>query len=142
MDKKPKIFWIDLFAGAGGTSTGISSANKDIEVIACINHDEMAIKSHEANHPDCVHFIEDIRTFNTDKLKSMVDYIRKHNENCLINLWASLECTDYSKAKGGLPRDADSRTLALDMYRYIEAINPDYFYVENVGEFMCWGPLS
>ena len=61
MDKKPKIFWIDLFAGAGGTSTGISSANKNIEVIACINHDEMAIKSHEANHPDCVHFIEDIR---------------------------------------------------------------------------------
>lgn len=141
MDKKPKIFWIDLFAGAGGTSTGISSANKNIEVIACINHDEMAIKSHEANHPDCVHFIEDIRTFNTDKLKSMVDYIRKHNENCLINLWASLECTNYSKAKGGLPRDADSRTLALDMYKYIEAINPDYFYVENVREFMCWGPL-
>ena len=29
-----------------------------------------------------------------------------------IVLWASLECTNFSRAKGGQPRDADSRTLA------------------------------
>ena len=33
-------------------------------------------------------------------------------------------------------RDADSRTLAEHLFRYIEAINPDYIQIENVDEFM------
>ena len=57
-------------------------------------------------------------------------------------LWASLECTNFSKAKGGQPRDADSRTLAEHLFRYIEAIDPDYIQIENVEEFMSWGPLD
>lgn len=32
-----------------------------------------------------------------------------------------------------MPRDADSRTLAEHLFRYIEAINPDYIQIENVG---------
>lgn len=57
-------------------------------------------------------------------------------------LWASLECTNFSKAKGGQPRDADSRTLAEHLFRYIEAINPDYIQIENVEEFMSWGDVD
>lgn len=31
-----KIFWIDLFAGAGGTTTGIHlTSNTDVSVVAC-----------------------------------------------------------------------------------------------------------
>ena len=60
----------------------------------------------------------------------------------LVVLWASLECTNFSKAKGGQPRDADSRTLAEHLFRYIEAIDPDYIQIENVEEFMSWGPLD
>jgi len=41
-----------------------------------------------------------------------------------------------------LPRDADSRTLAEHLYRYIQALNPDFIYIENVREFMGWGPLD
>ena len=48
----------------------------------------------------------------------------------------SLECTNFSQAKGGQPRDADSRTLAEHLFRYIEAINPDYIQIENVEEFI------
>ena len=59
-----------------------------------------------------------------------------------VVLWASLECTNFSRAKGGQPRDADSRTLAEHLFRYIEAINPDYIQIENVEEFMCWGALD
>jgi DNA (cytosine-5)-methyltransferase 1 len=33
--------------------------------------------------------------------------------NALLVLWASLECTNFSKAKGGQARDADSRTLSV-----------------------------
>ena len=57
-------------------------------------------------------------------------------------MWASLECTNFSKAKGGQPRDADSRTLAEHLFRYIEAIRPDFIPIENVEEFMCWGDLD
>lgn len=48
----------------------------------------------------------------------------------------------FSKAKGGQPRDADSRTLAEHLFRYIEAIDPDYIQIENVEEFMSWGDMD
>lgn len=42
----------------------------------------------------------------------------------------------------GQPRDADSRTLAEHLFRYIEALTPDYIQIENVEEFMSWGDLD
>jgi len=57
-----KIFYIDLFSGAGGTTTGIHLLdNPNIRVVACVNHDAKAIESHKANHPECIHFVEDVR---------------------------------------------------------------------------------
>lgn len=136
-------FWIDLFCGAGGTSTGIQFAQANSFVAACVNHDVKAIESHEANHPHTIHFREDIRDFEVVKqLKVIVDRLRKEFPGCFVSIWASLECTNFSKAKGGMPRDADSRTLAEHMFMYLEQIDPDYFWVENVREFMSWGPLD
>ena len=60
----------------------------------------------------------------------------------LVVLWASLECTNFSKAKGGQSRDADSRTLAEHLFRYIDAIDPDFVHIENVEEFMSWGDVD
>jgi site-specific DNA-cytosine methylase len=58
-----QLLYIDLFCGAGGTSTGVEGARHDgrkcAKVIACVNHDANAIASHAANHPDAVHFTED-----------------------------------------------------------------------------------
>ncbi len=139
-----KLLYIDLFCGAGGTSTGVEHATIDGEkcakVIACVNHDANAIASHAANHPDALHFTEDIRTL---ELSPLVRHVRAMQRPGLkVVLWASLECTNFSKAKGGLPRDADSRTLAEHLFRYIDAINPDYIQIENVEEFMSWGELD
>ena len=101
----------------------------------------MQLPSHAANHPDALHFTEDIRTLElflplvsyTNKMKTMYP-------DASTVLWASLECTNFpSKAKGGQARDADSRTLAEHLFRYIEALNPDYIQIENVEEFMGWG---
>lgn len=134
----PTIYWIDLFCGAGGTTTGIHLAEANAIVLACVNHDAKAIAAHEANHPDCVHFTEDIRDFAVVlKIKMLVDAVRAAEPDCIINIWASLECTNYSKAKGGQPRNADSRTLAEHLFMYIDEINPDYLYIENVREFMA-----
>ncbi len=144
MDSQIRLLYIDLFCGAGGTSTGVERAKvngrKCAKVIACVNHDANAIASHAANHPDALHFTEDIRTLELAPLVRHVNAMRRPGLH--VVLWASLECTNFSKAKGGMPRDADSRTLAEHLFRYIEAIKPDYIQIENVEEFMCWGDLD
>lgn len=141
-----KLLYIDLFCGAGGTSTGVENARyadeRCAKVIACVNHDANAIASHAANHPDALHFTEDIRTLELSPLVAHVEQMKKIYPDALIVLWASLECTNFSKAKGGQPRDADSRTLAEHLFRYIEAIDPDYIQIENVEEFMSWGDMD
>lgn len=141
-----KVIYIDLFCGAGGTSTGVHFARHAgdpcAKVIACVNHDANAIASHAANHPDALHYTEDIRTLELGPLAAHAARMRRQYPDAFVVLWASLECTNFSRAKGGLPRDADSRTLAEHLFRYIEALNPDYIQIENVEEFMSWGDLD
>lgn len=143
---KIRLLYIDLFCGAGGTSTGVHLARHAgapcAKVIACVNHDANAIASHAANHPDALHYTEDIRTLELGPLTAHAARMRRQYPDAFVVLWASLECTNFSRAKGGLPRDADSRTLAEHLFRYIEALNPDYIQIENVEEFMSWGDLD
>ena len=140
------LLYIDLFCGAGGTSTGVNTARLDgdecAKVIACVNHDANAIASHASNHPDAMHFTEDIRTLDLSPLVEHLQQCRAENPEALTVLWASLECTNFSRAKGGQPRDADSRTLAEHLFRYIQALAPDYIQIENVQEFMSWGEVD
>lgn len=164
-----QFIFIDLFCGAGGTTIGAEKTEslpadlvnflrannislpkdklketffKICKVVACVNHDPIAIKSHWSNHPEVTHYEEDIRLLNPfGHLKRLIDYYRLFYPHAKIVLWASLECTNFSKAKGGESRDQDSRTLALELYRYIIALNPDYILIENVVEFMAWGPM-
>jgi DNA (cytosine-5)-methyltransferase 1 len=131
--------FIDLFCGAGGTTTGVDRArfgnDKIARVIACINHDKNAIQSHLLNHQKTLHFTEDIKNFDVTRFPEW-------SNDSVKCLWASLECTNFSNAKGGQPRDADSRTLAEHLYRYIEHLQPDYIMIENVREFKAWGDLD
>ena len=140
------LLYIDLFCGAGGTSTGVEYARhegeKCAEVIACVNHDRNAILSHQANHPHTLHFTEDIRTLELSPMVKHLQMMKRKHPKARVVLWASLECTNFSKAKGGQPRDADSRTLAEHLFRYIDALHTDYIQIENVEEFMCWGALD
>lgn len=146
MGKINKLLYVDLFCGAGGTSTGVESAmlrgEKCAKVVACVNHDANAIASHYANHKESVHFTEDIRTLNIQPLKDILDDERKKHPGSKTVLWASLECTNFSKAKGGKEKNADSRTLAEHLFRYIEILNTDFIQIENVEEFMSWGDLN
>jgi len=107
---------VDLFCGAGGTTTGYAKAkdkhgNPIAIIAACVNHDHKAIRSHWENHPEVYHFEEDIRTLELLPLQEIVKAYRKLYPWAKIVLWASLECTNFSKAKGGQSHDADSRTL-------------------------------
>lgn len=140
------LLYVDLFCGAGGTSTGVETAKVDNEkcakVIACVNHDANAIASHAENHPESLHFTEDIRTLELSPLAAYAAEMRNAYPFAKLVLWASLECTNFSKAKGGMARDADSRTLAEHLDRYIIALDPDSVQIENVEEFMGWGDID
>jgi len=121
--------WGDLFAGGGGTTEGALQV-PGVKVLFALNHSDIAIATHSANHPETVHYKEDIRVQDVNVLPK-VD-----------GLWASLECTNFSNAKGGKPRDADSRSLAWELPRYTMHCQPDIIVIENVKEFMSWGPLD
>ena len=130
---------IDTFCGAGGTTEGFEQAKfmgeKIADVISCINHCKLAIESHSANHIRAKHFLEDIRNFDVTRFP-------KFSKDAIKVLHASLECTNFSNAKGGKPRDADSRTLANHLIPYVEYLDPDYITIENVREFLAWGDLD
>lgn len=165
-DEDPLFLIVDLFCGFGGTTTGFAEAEingkKICKIIACINHDPKAIRSHWLNHKEVKHFEEDIRSLDLSGLVKIVEFYRNKYPLAKLILWASLECTNFSKAKGGQERDADSRTLAhslhmkwddsivvTDQYHdkyingdsYIQLLNPDYIQIENVVEFKSWGEM-
>jgi DNA (cytosine-5)-methyltransferase 1 len=137
---------VDLFCGAGGTSEGIEQARwfdkKNSCIIAGINHDIKAIYSQAMNHPMGYYTSEDIRLANLEPIRQLIQIIRHHFPQCPVIIWASLECTNHSNAKGGQSRDEDSRTLAWDLNRYVSVLDPDGIWIENVKEFEIWGPLT
>ena len=129
-----KINCIDFFCGAGGASFGLESS-KHVSVVAAINHDPYAIECHSWNHPHTEHYNDDIRKVNA------LELAQKHPNTKAF--WWSAECTHQSNAKGGAPRDADSRMMNFELMRFMDAF-PDleYIFIENVSEFKGWGPLT
>jgi DNA (cytosine-5)-methyltransferase 1 len=137
----PLFLWVDLFCGCGGVTEGYSQVENNF-IVACVNHDPYAIISHEANHPECIHFTEDIRDWTViNKINTLIQALRLEFPTAIIGLHASLECTHFSNAKGGDSRDADSRTLGDHLQKYL-IFNPDYITIENVKEFLTWGELD
>ena len=85
-----ELFVIDLFCGAGGLSEGVEEArldgNRCGKVVCCVNHDKNAILSHDANIPDALHFIEDIRTLELSPISTIVERIRQLYPDAMIML--------------------------------------------------------
>ena len=133
------LFYIDLFCGAGGTSSGIEIADingkKVGKVIACVNHDKNAIASHMANHPDALHFTEDIRVLNISPIISLVSKIRVINPSAKIVLWASLECTNFSNVGSSI--DDPSQTITANRkWHYL--MNPQFMSAGGSIENPCF----
>lgn len=159
MNQDPVFIIVDLFGGGGGDATGFFNARLDgqkiAKVIICVNHDEVALKTHAHNYPFVKHFREDIRTVDLSQLKSIVDYHRSLYPAAYLVIWGSFPCPHFSKALGNKPKDEGIRTMARSLYMnfdtkqqkhipgnsYIQVLDPDYIWIENVEEFMSWGPL-
>ena len=131
-----KIRAVDLYCGAGGTSTGILEAcdeDLDVEVdLTAINHWPIAIDTHRLNHPDVRHICEPVQNLHP---ASVIPSRRLHL------LAAGCECTYHSLARGGGPCNEQSRSQPWQLVRWASDIRVDNILMENVREFLGWGPL-
>ena len=124
---------VDLFAGGGGASDGIELALGRPVTIA-INHSRTAIECHQRNHPHTHHEIADVWE---------VDPVEACAGRPVALLWASPSCTHYSRAKGGHnPKSAEIRSLPWVVIRWARTVKPRMIFMENVPEFLDWGPLD
>jgi DNA (cytosine-5)-methyltransferase 1 len=125
----------DLFCGAGGFSSALLLACKsldiDVELLA-VNHWDIAIATHQLNHPEIRHLQADLGGINPRNT------IPGGHLDLLV---ASPECTHHSRARGGKPMNDQSRATAFCVLRWAEAIDIDNILIENVSEFEQWGPL-
>lgn len=130
-----KVRIVDLFCGAGGTSTGAEIAAKVLghEVdLTAVNHWTCAINTHSKNHPKAKHLCEPI------ELLKPREVVKEH----LHVLVASPECTHHSNARGGKPINDQSRATAFRVVEWTEALRPDFVLIENVPEFATWGAVG
>lgn len=124
----------DLFAGAGGSSTGMA-AIPGVQVRIAANHWQVACDIHNANHPDTDHAAVDLH-------EEDPAYFPRTDI-----LWASPECTKWSQANGSKLPDIEeglfedplsdeaktrSRLLMFDVLRFIEHHRYRLVFVENV----------
>lgn len=123
---------IDNFAGGGGASTGIEIAlGRRVDI--AINHDSEAVAMHSANHPETRHFCQSVWEIDP----------REVTQGRPVGLvWLSPDCKHFSKAKGGKPVEKKIRGLAWVAVRWAAVAKPRVIMLENVEEFITWGPLA
>ena len=123
---------IDCFCGGGGATEGIEEAlGRAVDI--GVNHDKEAIRLHMVNHPETLHLTEDIFTVDLEK------YVAGRH---VALMWASPDCTQFSKAKGGKPREHGIRILPWAVHMHASKIKPDVVIMENVEEIQSWGDLD
>lgn len=129
-----KLEAVDLFCGAGGTSSGILKACGDRPVkLTAVNHWTTAINTHTLNHPGVHHICEPVENLHP------LDLVKSGHLDLLA---ASCECRFHSNARGGGPCNEQSRSQAWQLIRWASDINVENILMENVREFKNWGPLN
>lgn len=127
---------VDLYCGAGGTSSGLVAACEALGLkldLVAVNHWEIAIETHSANHPDARHYCASVDSLDPRKV------VPSGRLNLMI---ASPECTHHSIARGGRPIKEQYRVSAWHVLRWAEILYVENILIENVREFRNWGPLD
>lgn len=115
-----------------GLARACEHLDRDVE-LAAINHWEIAIETHEANHPWADHYharVEELDprdVFETERVDILV---------------AGPECTHFSTARGGRPVSDQKRASPWHVLDWLQKLYVDDFLLENVPEFTTWGPIG
>jgi DNA (cytosine-5)-methyltransferase 1 len=131
----------DLFAGAGGSSTGMAMVD-GVRIVHAANHWKLALDTHATNHPDTNHDYCDLRQAHPSQFPKTTI------------LWASPECTNHTVSKGrkrkalnqldlwgetGIdPSEERSRSTMREVIEFSEYHRYEAVIVENVSEIRLW----
>ncbi len=131
MGKKIQINALDLFAGAGGFSTGMEHAG--FNVVAAIEFNAQIAKTYKYNHPETQMIVDDIRNISEKQINQL---FKKQNICCDI-IFGGPPCQGFSMA-GNRIRSSfsfleDERNYLFKEYiRIVKYLNPKIFILENV----------
>lgn len=127
---------VDLFCGAGSLSTGINDALVELghaPKFTAVNHWDVATKTYARNHPGArVHCVTLDAAFPS----------RLVPEGYVDLLTAGIECTYFSRARGGKPVNDQQRMSAWHVVRWCTELRVRRLLLENVPEFVEWGPVD
>lgn len=128
----PRGLFVCGFAGFGGSCEGVRRATGRSPDYA-INHWDVAMAAHAANHPETIHLpanIWDVRPADLTKGRPV------------WGAWFSPDCRHFSRAKGGKPAHPKVRALAWVVHRWAREVRPSVIFMENVPEWLTWGTLD
>lgn len=131
-----KMLVADLLCGAGGSSTGAARALQKLGLemeLVCLNHWPVAIDTHQRNHPEARHYVQDIATVRPNIIVP---------EGYLDLLMASPTCTYHSVARGGKPTSDQQRSDPWHIITWLTELRVKRLIIENVWEFIGWGPVD
>lgn len=116
---------VDLFAGAGGFSTGAQKAGA--EVVWAANHWQAAVDCHSLNHAQADHVCQDLALYPSCEIP---------DHDLLL---ASPSCKGFSPARGKHQAHHDKyRATAWIVNDVLEAKRPPFAIIENVPQMLDW----
>lgn len=138
-----KFRFVDLFCGGGGSITGAINALNTAGVKydgRGFNHWDLAIKTIQANHPECVPNFERACA-DIAEISGRPWAVFDDDPTRIDVLWASPSCTHHSNAAGGTPRSEQLRSQPEHLLPFLRLTKCRRMFVENVKELKNWGPL-
>lgn len=119
---------IDLFAGAGGLSTGFIQCGYDIA--AAVEFDKGIIDTYRQNHPETDLYPDDIKNIAESNI------LKKYGASIILG---GPPCQGFSMAGARIRKgfiDDERNYLFRHYYEIIKQTKPDFFIFENVRGFV------
>jgi len=117
---------IDFFCGCGGTSAGLRTVGMNI--LAGIDLDRDASETYRTNFPEAAFIERDIRNIEPAEVSDLV--VRTSGSRLLFS--ACAPCQPYTGFHRKSARRAEQRTLLLRLMPFIDHMQPDFVFIENV----------
>jgi len=134
--KRRRVLVADLFCGAGSLSAGANDALVELGYepeFTAVNHWDVATQTYARNHPGArVHCVTLDAAFPVQLVP----------EGRLDLLMAGIECTYFSRARGGKPVNDQQRMSPWPVVRWCTELRVKRLLLENVPEIVDWGPVN
>lgn len=120
MEKKNKLWGVDIFSGAGGLSIGAEMAG--IETVVAVENDIHASETYKFNHKNAIVICDDIRNVKLeDKFKNP------------FVLFGGPPCQGFSTSNTKTRNSNNqNNSLFYEYIRQVKELSPDWFVFENV----------